>query len=218
MALPAPADLTSLLVRTDYSDELAWGALAAASAPVPTRYGTFAVVFTVADDPSLDGSRVHDLVTMSCDGYLNHLFVADALTMRDHQRTLLVLDRDTKYANPAAPSGSHRPRRGRYRTTCAWRTWTSTSSPTPPTRPTACSPASTRDSPETTTPGTGTRHTPGATTMTMRIAVGDVAAAPDGPAATVHRGGRRRIILACWLTLVAKSGVGGVGPYGPVVR
>ncbi len=93
--LPGPADLTSLLVRVDYTDDQAWrAALAAASTPVSAYGDEFAARLTVVDDPSLEGVGARELGVMPCDGDVDHLFVADAVTMCDPDRTLLAVDRD----------------------------------------------------------------------------------------------------------------------------
>ncbi|NLT55135.1 MAG: hypothetical protein GXX79_11390 [Actinomycetales bacterium] len=110
--LPSPVDLSSLLVRTDYASERAWRkALRRVSAPVRVDGEVFQAYFTEVEDPSLAGIDPAALVTMPAEGTLDHLFVADSITMRDPRCTLLVLDRGTPCGVP-----------GFFRVTarCAW--------------------------------------------------------------------------------------------------
>jgi len=96
MALPQPADLTSLVVRTDFSDGTAWDALRSAldSADVYPHA-------TYVDDPAYAGVSVGALVAAEAvtidDDRAGHLFLADATTMADGEHPLLAVD---LYAEP----------------------------------------------------------------------------------------------------------------------
>ncbi|QNP72288.1 hypothetical protein IAG44_24630 [Streptomyces roseirectus] len=76
MPLPQPNGLTSLVVRTDFSDDTAWDALCAV-------LGTAA---TCVNDPGYDGVEIGELLGED----LHHVFLADARAQREH--LLLALD------------------------------------------------------------------------------------------------------------------------------
>jgi hypothetical protein len=61
--LPEPEDLTSLLVRTDFTDDAAFAAILAA-ATEPSEEG-FVARFTVLADVALDGVGPQDLIRLS---------------------------------------------------------------------------------------------------------------------------------------------------------
>lgn len=92
MRLTEPADMFTLLLRTDYSDDDAWRA-ALAAATEPHDVGDFdrmgASVYPV-ESPELDGLTPRDLVELPRDGYLSCLAVADAQSMKD--LTILLAD------------------------------------------------------------------------------------------------------------------------------
>jgi hypothetical protein len=88
-----PSDgLTSLVLRTDYGDSVAWhGALAAALAPQVQPWGdVFLAALHPVEDPALDGLGLDDISMLPRRSYLSHLFAADARTMLDH--TFVVID------------------------------------------------------------------------------------------------------------------------------
>jgi hypothetical protein len=89
--LPAPADLSSLVVRTDFTDDAAWEAVRAA---VEEAAGDGHA--TWVDDRSFAGASVQSLVDADTaadeDERLFRLFVADATTMGDAERPLLAVD------------------------------------------------------------------------------------------------------------------------------
>jgi hypothetical protein len=86
-SLPQPDDLTSLILRTDFSDDNAWADLQAA---IDEDEATW------ASDPQWAGATVQQLVDLDTaaagDDKLMYVFVADATTMTDPERPLLVVD------------------------------------------------------------------------------------------------------------------------------
>ncbi|SEK51659.1 DUF6924 domain-containing protein [Streptacidiphilus jiangxiensis] len=91
MNLPHPDDLTSLVLRTDFSDDSAWAALQAAiDDGDESRHATY------VSDPAFAGATVQSLV--DADGSavekdkLYYLFVADETTMTDPEHPLLAVD------------------------------------------------------------------------------------------------------------------------------
>jgi hypothetical protein len=89
--LPQPEDLTSLVLRTDFTNDTAWASVKAA---LHTWKGTDSTTF--ASDPTYAGVSLHELVdadnAASNDDKLTYLFLADATTMADVERALLALD------------------------------------------------------------------------------------------------------------------------------
>jgi hypothetical protein len=90
MSLPQPADLTSLVLRTDFSDEAAWETLQAevdASDEYPCA--------TYVNDPAYAGVSIQALVDEDSPDdphHVGYLFLADAVTMRDEEHLLLAVD------------------------------------------------------------------------------------------------------------------------------
>jgi hypothetical protein len=91
MGLPQPAGLTSLVLRTDFSDDQAWETLQAAinmSCEYPCA--------TYVSDQAYAGVSIQALVEMHSAGgdadYIGYLFVADAVTMRGPEQPLLAVD------------------------------------------------------------------------------------------------------------------------------
>ncbi|MFJ6985613.1 MULTISPECIES: DUF6924 domain-containing protein [unclassified Streptomyces] len=91
MNLPEPEDLTSLVLRTDFSDAAAWEAVRAALDA--TDEGPQA---TYVSDTAFEGADVQALVEADAaaddDDKLFHVFVADTVTMTDAERPLLAVD------------------------------------------------------------------------------------------------------------------------------
>lgn len=87
MLLPEPADLTSLVVRTDFSDGAAWVEIQSAINELDEYPPA-----TFFDDPRMDGATAETLVADAADMNFGHLFAADAMTMTDPGRRLLVVD------------------------------------------------------------------------------------------------------------------------------
>ena len=86
---PLPKSDQALVVRTDFSDDAAWRAVAAAiRQPVD---GFFAYVDLV-DDRAFEGATVDQLVELGADVSKSFLIVADRETMAGAEHTLLVLD------------------------------------------------------------------------------------------------------------------------------
>lgn len=91
IALPQPEDLTSLVLRTDFTNDTAWASVQAA-----LRTGKGADSTTFASDPTYAGVSLQELIdadnAASDDDKLTYLFLADATTMADVERGLLALD------------------------------------------------------------------------------------------------------------------------------
>ncbi|WP_433389042.1 DUF6924 domain-containing protein [Micromonospora sp. KLBMP9576] len=89
--LPLPADLTSLVFRTDFTDHSAWKAIRDEF----RRWGCYYSA-TYIDDPTYSGATVEQLINANAPrdapGWRPHLFVADATTMTDAERPLLAVD------------------------------------------------------------------------------------------------------------------------------
>jgi uncharacterized protein DUF6924 len=91
MSLPPPADLTSLVLRTDFSDDAAWEAVqtaVASSSEYPCA--------TFVSDPAYAGVDVQALIDADSraeeDDKVTYLFIADALTMAEGEHPLLAVD------------------------------------------------------------------------------------------------------------------------------
>ncbi|WP_147437473.1 DUF6924 domain-containing protein [Micromonospora musae] len=91
ISLPQPDDLTSLVLRTDFTDDAAWEALKAA---LHAWEGHDSATFV--DDPNYANLSVQELVdaedAASHEDKLIYLFLADATTMTDVERPLLAVD------------------------------------------------------------------------------------------------------------------------------
>ncbi|MFG3696862.1 DUF6924 domain-containing protein [Micromonospora sp. NPDC047620] len=91
ISLPQPDDLTSLVLRTDFTDEPAWEAVKAA---LRTWEGDDSATFV--SDPKYAGVSLQRLVdadnAASHEDKLTYLFLADATTMADVECPLLALD------------------------------------------------------------------------------------------------------------------------------
>ncbi|RKS79601.1 hypothetical protein BZB76_1076 [Actinomadura pelletieri DSM 43383] len=84
--LPKPGDLTSLVVRTDFSDDMAWNALKAAIEASDSDSATY------VNDPAYAGVTVQEFVDTADTNTSTYLFLADATTMTEDQRPLLAVD------------------------------------------------------------------------------------------------------------------------------
>ena len=86
--LPRRDDLTSLVLRTDFSDDTAWTALKAAIDSFDEhRRATF------VSNPAFAGIAVQALIDAGADDDKpTYLFVADAITMTDDEHPLLAVD------------------------------------------------------------------------------------------------------------------------------
>ncbi|MFI5527677.1 DUF6924 domain-containing protein [Kitasatospora sp. NPDC051853] len=91
--LTPPSEYTAVVLRTDFGDEAAWRAVKAACSEL---WGEAAVHFV--DDPAWTGATPEAVIAAaSADEDLCVVFLADHLTMRDPEHTLLavaVLTRD----------------------------------------------------------------------------------------------------------------------------
>ena len=91
MELPQPNDLTSLILRTDFSSDAAWEATQAAidgASPYPQA--------TYVSDPTYDRASVQALLaaraTTGGPPKVTHLFLADADTITNEEHPLLAVD------------------------------------------------------------------------------------------------------------------------------
>jgi hypothetical protein len=93
--LPQPDDLTSLVLRTDFSDDDAWRALKD-SVDTASEYRNA----TYVDDVAFAGLTVQDLVDADTaaddDDKLYYLFIADTIAMTDEEHPLLAVDLSDK--------------------------------------------------------------------------------------------------------------------------
>ena len=91
ISLPQPDDLTSLVLRANFSDDVAWDVLQAA---IDSSSGYHNA--TYVSDPTYAGMTVQELVdadaATSDDDRLTYIFVADAITMIDDEHPLLAVD------------------------------------------------------------------------------------------------------------------------------
>lgn len=90
MALPQPEDLTSLVLRTDFSNDAAWDAVRAAIDGADVHRSA-----TYVSDPLFTGVSVQALVDEDAaadDDKLFYLFLADTTTMIDAEHPLLAVD------------------------------------------------------------------------------------------------------------------------------
>ncbi|WP_434742315.1 DUF6924 domain-containing protein [Micromonospora sp. SH-82] len=89
--LPRPVDLSSLVLRTDFTDDGAWKA-------VMDDFRRWGCSTTCVDDPVYRRVTVNRLVEANAPrydgGWLPYLFVADATTMTDGEHPLLAVDLD----------------------------------------------------------------------------------------------------------------------------
>ena len=92
--LPKAPDLGLLLVRTDYSDDLAWhDALAAATAIYEgDDFERLGAVLQPVESPELSSLTPEELIALAREDYLGDIAVADAQTMRD--QTVMFVDFD----------------------------------------------------------------------------------------------------------------------------
>ncbi|MFJ4850468.1 DUF6924 domain-containing protein [Streptomyces sp. NPDC088733] len=90
MPLPYPADLASLVLRTDFSDDSAWYALRRTIDAADETAATY------VDDPRYAGVSVQALVDEDAaadeDEKITYVFLADARTMTDPAHPLLAVD------------------------------------------------------------------------------------------------------------------------------
>jgi hypothetical protein len=90
MPLPQPDDLTSLVLRTDFRDEVAWHAVRAAlDAADEYPHATY------VSDPRFNDMGVQPLLDEEAsaeEDQINHLFIADSTTMKDPVHALVAVD------------------------------------------------------------------------------------------------------------------------------
>ncbi|MGE7386910.1 DUF6924 domain-containing protein [Streptomyces sp. NPDC004126] len=92
MPLPQPADLTSLVLRTDFCDDAAWDAVQAALDGANGEYSNA----TYVSDPRFTDVELRVLLAEETaageDELVVHMFLADATTMADPAHPLLAVD------------------------------------------------------------------------------------------------------------------------------
>lgn len=86
-SLPQPDDLSSLVLRTDFTDDAAWAELQAAVGAEGATY---------VNDPRYSGVPIQALVDADSaaidDDKLTYMFIADTTTMADAEHPLLAVD------------------------------------------------------------------------------------------------------------------------------
>jgi nucleotide-binding universal stress UspA family protein len=90
-ALPAPDDLTSLVLRTDFSDDAAWDELRAVLRSEGAHRSA-----TYVSDPAYAGATIEALVEADAaadeDDKLTYLFLADDIALNDDEHLLIAVD------------------------------------------------------------------------------------------------------------------------------
>lgn len=86
--LPPPADLSSLVLRTDFSDDAAWDELRATLEAHDPHSASY------VDDPAYSGVSIQALIDANAgdERVVTYLFLADATTMADKEHPLLAVD------------------------------------------------------------------------------------------------------------------------------
>lgn len=91
MGLPEPEDLTSLVLRTDFSDDKVWETVQTA---IASSYAHRCATFV--SDPAYSGVDMQTLIDADSsaeeDDKVVYLFLADAVTMADGEHPLLTVD------------------------------------------------------------------------------------------------------------------------------
>ncbi|MEU1089499.1 hypothetical protein ABZ401_22235 [Streptomyces sp. NPDC005892] len=86
-------DFDPVIVRTDYTDDVAWRATVAALRSAWDGESGAEARFHLIDDPRWDGATTEELVRAAgAVENLSAVFLADAVTMRSSSRPLLALD------------------------------------------------------------------------------------------------------------------------------
>ena len=86
---PLPRSDQALVIRTDFSDDIAWNAVVSAiRQPVDGFYAYVELV----DDPAFRDLTVEQLVALRDDLSKSYTIVADGITMREAEHPLLVVD------------------------------------------------------------------------------------------------------------------------------
>ncbi|GAC1319084.1 MAG: hypothetical protein NVSMB22_01700 [Chloroflexota bacterium] len=85
-----PDSENSLVVRTDFSDQVAWARICSEiEAPV----GEFRAYVSFVDDPAFDGLGISDLSALGRRGpFRGFIFVVDRVALTDAEHPILVLD------------------------------------------------------------------------------------------------------------------------------
>src|SRR5690242_6396914 len=81
------------VIRTDFSDDLAWEAVCAALRVPDDQFGLAANVECISD-PRYDGLTLEQLTALAPRGPLWFMFVADQIALASPEHPLLVVDLD----------------------------------------------------------------------------------------------------------------------------
>ncbi|MGW5268319.1 DUF6924 domain-containing protein [Rhodococcus sp. NPDC003994] len=93
MTRTLPSTGESLLVRTDFSDDERWRAMVdAATRPWDSGDGEYTAALTLVDDPAFDGLTPADVTEVVGSPPPYYVFLADADTMADPERSILAVD------------------------------------------------------------------------------------------------------------------------------
>jgi len=79
-----------VLIRTDYSNDEAWAAVAAA-AQAPSTPDGFTANLILVDDPEWEGVSVADLLEEIADSPISYVFLADSETLRHPENPILAV-------------------------------------------------------------------------------------------------------------------------------
>jgi hypothetical protein len=89
-ALPSPDDLESLLLRTDFSDDLAWSSIRSA---IAQPIGRFRANIKFVDDRQYEDLTIERLLELVLEGSdQTFIFLVDRETMRSPEHPVLVVD------------------------------------------------------------------------------------------------------------------------------
>ncbi|MFJ9773938.1 DUF6924 domain-containing protein [Kitasatospora sp. NPDC101157] len=90
-AIAGRCESAALIIRTDFTDDTAWRAVCAESSR-PWGDGDCASAVHIVDDPVWAGAAPDDVIAaVSADPDLSVVFLADRITMRDHDHALLAV-------------------------------------------------------------------------------------------------------------------------------
>lgn len=87
--LPTPRDLHSLVIRTDFADDLAWQAV---RARLTARTGMFRANLDFVDDRRYENLTVEGLLALTDDCEETFVFLADRETIAHPDHPLLIVD------------------------------------------------------------------------------------------------------------------------------
>lgn len=101
MTRTLPSTGESLLVRTDFSDDARWRAVAdAATRPWDSGDGEYTAALALVDDPAFDGLTPADVAEVVENPPPYYVFLADADTIADPEHSILAVDTADTSADP----------------------------------------------------------------------------------------------------------------------